>query len=281
MASLRVGAGKIEPQAEAYYALDGGFFKKYGLDVDLQTLQNAGITSSAVASGDLQVGTQTTLGIAQARQRGVPFIIIASGARSDPKFSVGGLVVAPSSPIATAKDLNGKTIGIETLNGLAALTIKAMVDNAGGDSSTLKFLEIPAALMPDAILQGRISGALLQDPVLTQAGNKVRSLGNPNEAIGANYVSIAWFTTTDWLAKNKDVARRFAHAIYDAGAWAMANPQLAAESLDRHLGIKEAMAKQRFATQMDVADYRHMLDVAAKYKFIAPIDAKEIVWDGQ
>jgi NitT/TauT family transport system substrate-binding protein len=278
---LRVGAGKIEPQSEAYYALDGGFFKKFGLDVDVQTLLNAGITSSAVAGGDLQIGTQTTLGIAQARQRGVPFVIIASGARNDAHFSAGQLVVAPQSPIVSAKDLSGKAVGIETLNGLASLTIKATVDQAGGDSSTVKFLEIPAGLMPDAIQQGRIAGALLQDPVLTQTGNRVRALGDPNSAIGGQFVSIGWFTTLDWLAKNKEPARNFAKAIYAAGEWAMANPQLASASLNKHLGISGSAARQRFATQMNIADYRHLFDVAVKYKYIAPMNPEEIVWDGK
>jgi NitT/TauT family transport system substrate-binding protein len=278
---LRVGAGKIEPQSEAYYALDGGFFKKFGLDVDVQTLLNAGVTSSAVAGGDLQIGTQTTLGIAQARQRGVPFVIIASGARNDAHFSAGQLVVAPQSPIVSAKDLSGKAVGIETLNGLASLTIKATVDQAGGDSSTVKFLEIPAGLMPDAIQQGRIAGALLQDPVLTQTGNRVRALGDPNSAIGGQFVSIGWFTTLDWLAKNKEPARNFAKAIYAAGEWAMANPQLASASLNKHLGISGSAARQRFATQMNIADYRHLFDVAVKYKYIAPMNPEEIVWDGK
>jgi ABC-type nitrate/sulfonate/bicarbonate transport system substrate-binding protein len=131
---LKVGTGKIEPQAEAYYALDAGIFTRFGLNVDVETLTNAGITSSAVASGDLQIGATTCLNIAQARQHNLPFVGVVPGAVQFQHQSNGGLVVAPASPIATAKDLNGKSIAIETLNGLAELTIKAMVDQAGGDS---------------------------------------------------------------------------------------------------------------------------------------------------
>ena len=236
----------------------------------MQTLANAGVTSSAVAGGDLQIGATTCLNVAQAREHNLPFIGVVPGAVQAAHQNNGGLIVAPNSPIATTKDLNGKSIAIETLNGLAALTIKAMVDQAGGDSSTLQFVEMGGALMTDAVLNGRVPGAYLQDPFYTQNLSRLRSLGSPNDAVGGTYVSIVWFTTTDWLAKNKDTARKFANAIYASGQWAMSNPQLAAASLDKHLGIKVPAATQRFATQLDINAFRRLFDLAAKYKFIAP-----------
>jgi ABC-type nitrate/sulfonate/bicarbonate transport system substrate-binding protein len=278
---LKVGAGKIEPQAEAYYGADSGIFTKFGLDVDVQTLANAGVTSSAVAGGDLQIGATTCLNIAQAREHNLPFIGVVPGAVQAAHQNNGGLIVAPNSPIATAKGLNGKSIAIETLNGLAALTIKAMVDQAGGDSSTLQFVEMGGALMTDAVLTGRVPGAYLQDPFYTQNLSRIRSLGSPNDAVGGTYVSIVWFTTTDWLAKNKDTARKFANAIYASGQWAMSNPQLAAASLDKHLGIKVPAATQRFATQLDISAFRRLFDLAAKYKFIAPVDPATVIWNGK
>lgn len=279
--ALTVGAGKIEPQAEAYYGADSGIFAQHGLNVEVKTLLNAGVTASAVAGGDVQIGIQTTLGIAQAHQNGVPFVVIASAALADTHYPTGALVVDPNGPIKSAKDLNGKTVAVETLHGLAQLTVLAKVDEAGGTSSTLQFLELPATLMPDAVLQGRVQGAVLQDPVLSTVAGKFRSLGNPNDAIGDQFVTLAWFTTTDWLAKNKDTARRFADAIYAAGQWAMANPTLAAAALNKHLGIQEAAAKQRFATRIDPAQYRSLFAIAAKYGMIKPINPLEIVWDGK
>ena len=71
------------------------------------------------------------------------------------------------------------------------------------------------ALMTDAVLNGRVAGRVSPRPgVFTQTPGRIRSLGSPNDAVGGTYVSIVWFTTTDWLAKNKDTARKFANAIY-------------------------------------------------------------------
>jgi len=278
---LKVGAGKIEPQAEAYYALDSGIFTHYGLDADVQTLLNAGVTASAVAGGDIAIGATTSLNVAQAREHNLPFIALAPGARQIQHQNNGGLCVAPSSPITTAKGLTGKTIGIETLNGLASLTVKAMVDNAGGDSTTLQFLEITGALMTDALLSGRLGGAYIQDPIFTANAGRIRSLGNPNDAVGGPYISIVWFSTTDWLAKNKDTAHKFVDAIYAAGAWAMANPQLAAASLNRHLGVQVPAATQQFATKLDLAVFGRIFVLAEKYKFIQPVDPATLIWDGK
>jgi len=61
-AALAVGAGLIEPQAQAYYARANGFFKSHGLDVNVVTSANGAATTAAVAGGSLQIGITSVLG---------------------------------------------------------------------------------------------------------------------------------------------------------------------------------------------------------------------------
>src|ERR1700677_4449032 len=72
-APLSVGAGLIEPQAQAYYAQANGFFKARGRDATIVTSANAAATTAAVAGGTLQVGITSVLGLAQAIGSGLPF----------------------------------------------------------------------------------------------------------------------------------------------------------------------------------------------------------------
>jgi NitT/TauT family transport system substrate-binding protein len=64
--NLRVAATPNDTYAEAYYALDTGFFRRAGLNVELTTLNNGAAVSSAVASGAIDVGVSTPVQLANA-----------------------------------------------------------------------------------------------------------------------------------------------------------------------------------------------------------------------
>ena len=65
--------------------------------------------------------------------------------------------------------------------------------------------------------------------------------------------------------------------MIQAGAWAMANPLPAATILQQDLKVTTTRATQRFAAQFNLADYQVLLDAAAKFKFIEPIKAADMV----
>jgi NitT/TauT family transport system substrate-binding protein len=276
-AALTVGAGLIEPQAQGYYARANGFFKARGLEVNVVTMSNGAATTAAVAGGTMQIGITSVLGLAQAVGRGLPFVTFAPGAIHDVHYSASGLMVAPDSKIATAKDLGGKTVAVSTLKGLDQLVVSVLVAKFGGDVSSMKFVELRPPEMAAAILAGRIDAANLEDPEFTAARGKLRMLGDGETAVGNTFVETTWFATRDWLAQNLPTARLFRDAVIAGGVWAMANPGPAALVLQRDLKSETNRATQRFGTRFNLADYQLLLDAAARLKFINPTDASTIV----
>ncbi len=281
-AVLHLGVGLIESHAEGYYALARGFFAQRGLDVDIKQLRNGATIAAAVAGGDLQIGCSTVLQLAQARGHGFPFVIIAAGAVHDARFAhTVGLAVAAGSRIANPRELNGKTIAASTLNGLDQLVTSVLVDKSGGDSTTLHFVELSPRAMVDALEQGRIDAASMEEPELSAAGSRIRSLGDGEDAIASRFVTTAYFTTGGWLANNKAVARRFADAIFAGGAWATANPEGAAPVLAKAMGTAEAHPTQRYATRNDTNELQALAKAAVQYHFAAPLQMEDLVWDGR
>jgi len=279
---LHLGVGLIESHAEGYYAQAGGFFAGHGLDVDVKQLRNGATIAAAVAGGDLQMGCSTVLQLAQARGHDLPFVIVAAGAVHDARFAhTVGLAVAASSHLASPRELNGKTIAASTLNGLDQLVTSVLVDKSGGDSGTLRFVELSPRAMVDALEAGRIDAASMEEPELSAAGSRIRSLGDGEDAIASRFVTTAYFTTGPWLAKNKSVARRFADAIFAAGAWAQANPDKAAAVLAKAMGSPDARATQRFATRNDPAELQALAKTAVQYKVAAPLRLEDLVWNGR
>ena len=275
--AINVGLGLIESHAEGYYAQELGFFTKHGLNVTLKQLRNGATIAAAVASGDLQTGCSTILQLVQARGRALPFSLIAAGAIHDGRVAhTVGLAVAASSKVTAPKELNGKTVAVSTLNGLDQLIAAVLVDKNGGDSSTLKFVELTPPSMLEALAQGRIDAASMEDPELSAAGKAIRSLGDGEDAIAQRFVTTAWFSNSDWIAKNSSTAQRFAQAIFEAGAWANANTDKAAVILQKYLHFTETRTTARFATRNLQSEIAPLAQAAVTYKF-APAAGLELI----
>ncbi len=282
-AALKVAAGQIVEQSEAYFAADAGFFDKHGITASVSVFRGGAANAAAVAGGDMQVGVSSVLQLGQAVSHGLPFVIIAAGAVHDSHNYDASLLTAITSGITSPKQLTGKIVGASSLNGLDELSVRALIDKSGGDSSTVKFTEIPPVEQFAALQQGRLDAASMEDPERRAAlgSGKVRDLGNGLNAIAPVFVTTAWFTTQTWLNANKDTARRFVAAIYDAGSWAVQNPAKAGDIMTKYLKTTAAPSIAAYAKSTNPRDFQPLLDVAAKYKFLPPVAASSFVWDGK
>ena len=146
--------------AEPFFGIDRGFFAKAGLDVHLDTQSSGPAIAAAVAGGALDVGFSNTISIATAHKRGLPFTFIAPASVYVSAAPTSLLMVRKDSPLRTARDFNGKTIGANALKNIAQYAPSLWIDRNGGDSSTLRFVEMPADEQAAALEQGRIDGGM-------------------------------------------------------------------------------------------------------------------------
>ncbi len=280
---LKIGTGAVEANAQVFYAQELGLFKKAGLNVDIKINRAGSTTAAAVVGGDLQAGIANVVSLGQARLRNVPFVIIAPGALYTTQTAPSVAAIAPNSPIRSGKDLTGKTVGGLSVGGLDQVALWAYIDRTGGDVSTVKFVELTDSAMADALEEGRIACASMGNPQLAVAlaAKKVKALAKAWDYIAPTFMQTAWFTTQDWLDKNKDVAHRFAAALVDAGKWAMANPDRAPAYLEKYSGFRMARGAMHFGEKLDASLIQPVYDASAKYKFFPrPIAAADFVWNG-
>jgi NitT/TauT family transport system substrate-binding protein len=280
--SIRLGAGKVEANAQAYYADAQGFFKKVGLDVQVVTLRSGTTIAAAIIGGDLQCGVSNLVSLGAAHAKGLPFVLIAGGALYDSAVPNAGFVVAPNSPIKTAKDLIGKTVGGLSVGGLDQLAFDAWLDKNGVDYTSVRFIEIAPSAMAEALALDRVQAASIADPELAVEAPRLKFLAKGWDAIAPVFMQTAWFTTQEWLAKNKDAAKRFNDAMVMAAQWGMANPEAGAAVLAKALGYGEPRARMHYALKNDVGLIQPLFDATYKYKLSATlVKANEFVWDGK
>jgi NitT/TauT family transport system substrate-binding protein len=280
--TIRVGAGTVEANAQAYYADAQGFFKKVGLNAEVQQLRSGTTIAAAIVGGDLACGVSNVVSLGAAHAKGVPFVIIAGGALYDTAVPNALIVVAPNSPIKTAKDFAGKTVAGISVGGLDQLAWDAYLDKNGVDYTSVKFVEVSPASMADALALDRVQGASMNDPELSAAGTKIKAFAKGWDDIAPVFMQTAWFTTQDWLAKNKDTAKRFNEAMVMAAQWGMANPDAGAAILAKALKFSEAKARMHYALKPDPALIQPVYDAQFKYKLSASlVKAADFIWDGK
>lgn len=283
--TIHVGALTAEVAGELFYGVDMGFFKKAGLDVDIQYFNNGAAIAAAVASGALDLGLSDLMSVINAHAHGLPFVYAAPGLLSTLTAPTFGLLVPPNSPIHDAKDFNGKSMAVSGLRNIAQIAASSWIDANGGDSKTVRFVEVPFPALVPALAQGTIDSSVANEPWMTLATDKANHLIFMEKgALASAFLLSGWVTTRDWAQKNPDTLARFVAAIREIAAWANKNPQAAAPILAKYtkqdLAIVTRMHRGQFAERFDPAYVQPVIDAAAKYGVIAPgFPASAIIYD--
>lgn len=277
---IRVIGIPIDTGLEIDYAQAGGLVEPSGLAVRTSTMYAGAAIQAAIAGGSADVGLTNVSSLATAREKGLPLVMVAPAGLYTASAPSSVLMVATDAPFKTAKDLNGKTIAVNGLHSISQLGPQMWIDKNGGDASSVKFIDMPFAEMPQALATHRIDAALLAEPQATQAKKEARVFAPVYDAIGSRFLITAWFSTASWVSANADQARKFAALVYKTAAWANAHRAQTAEVLVNVTkldpAVVRAMPRVVFDESQDPAALKPHLDAALKYglitKPINPID---------
>jgi NitT/TauT family transport system substrate-binding protein len=268
---LHIAMPPITAAAQPYFAQANGSFARAGLDVDITIMTSGAAAASAVISGSIDIGNSNAISLAGAHDRNIPFVYIAPDATFNSEHPVAALAVARQSLLTNAKDLNGKIIGVNGLKNLPQLSAMLWIDKNGGDSTTVKFVEIALPALPAALSAGRIDAGVLSEPFLSAAlRSDARFFGNCYEAIAKAFAYGGFFTTAQWAQDHPDLVRAFRAAISEASRWANAHSSEADEILlrDAKLDVSQVKSRDVYGARLDSALLQPLIDVAARYGVI-------------
>ena len=191
-----------------------GAFDEAGLKVALSNVATPAEGMPQLLGGKVQFALMDMTVPAVARSKGVPLALVAPGAKGTaPKdgFGVGNLWVRADSPIKTMKDVENATFGIPQINSQIWVDIRAAVDEAGGDSSKIKFVEVPNTL--SALKAGNVDVTTTSEPAGTaaRADSSLRLLSGYTAAGGD--LAYAYVTTQEFAKQNPNTVKAFQEAI--------------------------------------------------------------------
>lgn len=276
---ITVGVMPIVDVAAIYVGKDQGFFEEEGLDVSLELAQGGAAIVPAVVSGEYQFGFSNVTSLLLGTANGVPLQAVSAANFSTGEVpDIGAVVVPGDSSIQSAADLAGKTVAVNTLNNIGDSTVRHVVEEAGGDPSTLKFAEMGFPDMPAAVSSKQVEAAWILEPHLTRALNDGARVISWNFAeTNPELMISAYFTSTPYAAENPETVEAFQRAMQKSLAFADENPDVTRTVLDEYTQIdaeiKEAMTLPRFKTEINTDSVQQLADLALKYGLVdQPVD---------
>jgi NitT/TauT family transport system substrate-binding protein len=271
--AIRVATIPIDAGAEVFFATDMGFFKDAGIDMTIQPIPNGAAIASAVASNAVDIGFSNLISIGEAYKRNVPFTVIAPGSLWSINAPTTVLMVPKDSPLQTARDLNGKTLGVNGLKNIVQYGPQAWIDKNGGDSSTVRFVELTFPQTVEALKAHRIDAGMVAEPFVTAAKNDARILAPALDAVAPRLLIGCWFTTKAWASANTALVARFAQAIAKTAVWANGHQAQSAPILAKYSNMDPAsvrgMLRVVYASRFDTTEMQPVIDVAARYGGLA------------
>jgi NitT/TauT family transport system substrate-binding protein len=217
--NIVVGTVPVLGVAPLYIAIEKGYFKDEGLNVEARVYPSGAISLPAMIKGEIDLVFSNYISMFKAQAEGAGKLrIIAEGSSSAPNSF--GLYVMPNSPIREAKDLAGKKIGVNARGNIATVLTNETLKSAGVDITTLNYVDVPFPEMGAALQRGDLDAVFLPEPFITVNS----ALLGINRIVDAGVGTVdglpmdGYGGTEGWVKQHPNTAEAFARAIQKAAA---------------------------------------------------------------
>lgn len=237
---VTVGVVPIVDVAPLYLGIEKGFYEDNGIELTAETANGGAALLPAVVSGDYQFGFSEVASLIVASSKGLPVSMItpASSSTGDPQDDYAGLLVRKDSEITDVAELEGKTVAINSIQGVNYVLARDAIDRAGGDSDKVKFIEMAFPDMLTALDHEQVDAIFEPQPFYTIAQNQGNVVLNALYATAtADFEVTSYFATEQYAAENPDLVARFKKATEESFAYAEAHPDEARDIVTTYTTI--------------------------------------------
>jgi NitT/TauT family transport system substrate-binding protein len=221
--AIRVNYIPITDVTPLFVAIDKGFFAAEGLTIvpTPSTGGAAGIPGLMAGAFDVMYGNVVSTMLAQ--QQGFKLEVVSAGTKvlADPT-NTNGIVTRAGDGIKSGKDLEGKTVAVNTRNGIIWLFARAWITKSGGDPAKVTFKEVAFPQMPDALRGKQVDAAFMVNPFFASAvadSNTFAFVAAPYRDVQPGVEVGHYITTQDYFAKNRELLVKYDRAFRKGVVW--------------------------------------------------------------
>jgi ABC-type nitrate/sulfonate/bicarbonate transport system substrate-binding protein len=225
-----------------FIAAERDLFKKYNLDVEFVTQVAQGSAGiPAIVAGHVQTGQGFGVPpILQARAGGARVTAVYAGITST--YGDFRFYTLADSGIKTAKQLAGKSFGINNFGTYADIALLAFLAKDSVDVSQVRRLTVPLPSMCQALLSKQVDAvamySLFYVPCEKENAGKVVVLAKDSDAIpAAAKLYSAYVFADDYIRENPGVVRAYIAGMRDAADYVNKNPDAARDIIAKRTKI--------------------------------------------
>jgi NitT/TauT family transport system substrate-binding protein len=278
--TIRLSLLPFSESLPAVIANKQGFFKEAGIAVDVKMFDAGALALPVLQSGHIDIAFSNTISTLQVIERGLDLVILGPGAaaRTAPPDTTAAVMVRKGS-LKSLKDLEGKRMAVNVVNSATWLFVVAALEKNGVDYTKVRFVELPNPQQNAALLNGQVDAITQPEPfrtVLMDTGQaEIAAWPQLETAPGSDitqYIALA-----PWVAKNHDLAVKFARAVARGSAFANSNDAITRDINQdfTHLNpaYKDKVQLPFFGTKVNYAGMQDIIALMIKYKLLkGPID---------
>lgn len=223
----------------ALVAKDKGFFEKRNLDVTLTKVAIISNVPSAILSGSLHVGVSTPTVLIDAAEAGLPLTGIAGGTRFLKDPAIFSVVVKQGLPVSSAKDLEGKRVGVPGLRSIADVLLRKWLIDKGVNPSRVNIVEAPFPQMKDLLKGGTVDAVAVLEPFRTRivSDNTGFRLADYVAEVNPDLLGGVWIGQREWVAAHPQAVTALREALGEAIAFIRSNNDEARAIESKYLGF--------------------------------------------
>lgn len=262
---IRIGYWPVASGLPFFAAVDKGYFKEAGLDVEAVRFASPQQVAEAILAGRLSGSSNGTasaaLGIAELAQPGLLKIICTNPTNA--KYVLDEFIVAKDSPLKSISELSGKKIGCGP--GIQNVTLaKTVLERAKATNTTV--VELPIAQHVAAIAANQIDACYTLEPTGT-VGRLKGITRNLEVGVIARYIlgdeMAPWHggsasLTTEFITKNPEATKRYIAAYKRGVDLVKQQPAQARPSLKGYTAIEGDLTNE-----VPMSDYLMATDFKA------------------
>lgn len=216
-----------------YVALDKGYYKAEGLDVNILRGQGSIDTVKKVASGAAVIGFADAGPLVLARANdNIPVKLFAIVYRHPPH----ALFALADSGIKGPKDLEGKTLADTPFSAIPVI-FNEYATLAGIDQSKVKWIKVEGSSMPSLLATGRVDAVgqfTVGEPLIASVAAPKKVVRLAFKDVGLDYYGNGLIATEKTISENPTMLKAFARATIKGMQAAFANPTEAGMILNKY-----------------------------------------------
>jgi NitT/TauT family transport system substrate-binding protein len=257
---VRVGVVKVAGVSDIFTAQKLGYFKDEGVNVQTTVIRSGAEGQAAVVSGQMEFLPLNSASMILGLHQNFGFKAAADGFRAPERApGTSAIVVRSDGPVASPKDLEGKTVGIVTRKALHELYLVLWCAKNGVDVKKLRLIEVPYAQMIDVLLSKQVDAVIPLEPMITRgiSDGKAKVLAYYDTEVEPGHANGLWVGMGKWVDAHPIATRKFQAGIYRAQDYLNKNPQEADKLIAEWTGLPAdlvaKMGKDLFKSEMPVA----------------------------